>query len=151
MPSITRRVNRIHLKEKYKAMKTKKKALEIVLEDGETKVVVHAPTMGQFTEYLESFAVIQQIGRAFGSIQSLAGGGPIDLGQVRIDKQTMEGFYPLLAMLSNITVEEYKELSVNDGMAIMFAYVQLLAPETMANPTAAEETQPPQPTTAQQP
>lgn len=150
MTSQARRVSRNHLKEKFKAMNTKKKAIEVVLQDGETKVLVHAPTMSQFTEYLESFAVIQQIGQAFGDLERMAGGAAVNFTKVSINKQMMEDFYPLLAMLSNISVEEYKELSVNDGMAIMMAYVQLLAPETMANPTEAEESQPPQ-TTAPQP
>lgn len=130
-------------------MNIKKKAIEVVLEDGETKVLVHAPNMSQFAEYLESFAVIQQIGQAFGAIERMSGGTTASLAQVKISKQMMEDFYPLLAMLSNISVDEYKMLSINDGMAIMMAYVQLLAPETMANPTKAEDSQPPQETAPQ--
>lgn len=150
MTSQARRVARNHLKEKFKAMNTKKKAIEIVLEDGTTKILVHAPTMSQFTEYLESFAVIQQIGQTFKALEQLGGGVTANLNQVKISKQMMDDFYPLLAMLSNISVEDYKALSINDGLAIMLAYVQLLAPESMANPTKAEESQPPQ-TTASQP
>lgn len=143
MTAWDRQVARARLKEKMRKMNIKRKAMEIVLSDGETKVMVHAPTMSQFAEYIESFAVIQQIGTAFKELEKQSSGSTISLGAVKLSPEMMEAFYPLIASLSNISVDEYKALPVQDGMAIMLAYVQLLAPESMANPTQAGEMQPP--------
>ncbi len=122
-------------------MKIKKKALAVLLSDKETTVTVHAPSMSQFTEYLESFGVISRIGQKLNETQQAAN-GVLSLTQVKIDKAMMDEFYPLLAALSDISIEDFKDLPIEDGMAIMLAYVQLLAPESLANPTPAEVTIP---------
>lgn len=148
-------------------MKIKKRVLPVTLSDGNTVVVVHSPTMEQFSEYLSSFAVITRISQAFQEVGKLKGGINANLAEVKLDKQTLEDFYPLLAVLSaettveglatlkaedlaslpSVSVEDYKQLQIQDGMAILLAYIQLLAPETLANPTnpeAASQTPPPE-------
>ena len=147
-------------------MNIKRRAIQIVLSDHKTIVTVKSPTMEQFSDYLDSFGVISQIGKAFQALEPLSGGVGGNLTKVKLDPQMLEDFYPLLALLSSyretitpladdadlsalndqaytdvskpVSTDEYKSLPVADGMAIMLTYVKLLAPESMVNPTAAE-------------
>jgi len=146
-------------------MNIKRRAFEVLMSDNKTRVIVKAPSMEQFTNFLDSFGVIKRISEAFQMVQTAANGG-MDFSKVNISQQDMDEFYPLLAVLSSyrelkeplgerdtakltdfdyvsdwqpVTPEDYKGLSIDDGMAILFAYIQLLAPETIPNPTSAEE------------
>lgn len=146
-------------------MNIKRRVFEVWMSDNKTRVIVKAPSMEQFTNFLDSFGVIKRIGDAFQAVQTAASGG-MDFSRVNIPQQDMDEFYPLLAVLSSyrelkeplgqrdpaklddvdyvddwkpVTPEDYKGLSIDDGMAIMFAYIQLLAPEKLPNPTSAEE------------
>lgn len=142
-------------------MKIKRRVYEVWMSDRKTQVIVRAPTMEQFTDYLDSFGVIQRIAGAFQTLERSMNGG-VDFTKVKISQEDLDEFYPLLSVLSTyreliiplgeriavrdedftgpaqpVTPEDYKGLSVEDGMAIMFAYVQLLAPEKLPNPTNA--------------
>ena len=144
-------------------MNIKRRAIEVWMSDKVTQVIVKSPTMEQFREYLGSFGVVQRIGKAFQAVGP-ALEGTASFAQVKIDKADLDEFYPLLAMLSTyreltmplgtrqspdlkdvdftgpakpISTEDYNGLPVEDGMGIMFAYVRLLAPETLVNPTNA--------------
>lgn len=157
-----------------KKMKIKRRVYEVWMSDQKTQVIVRAPTMEQFTDYLDSFGVIQRIGAAFQTLERSMNGG-MDFTNVKISQEDLDEFYPLLSVLSTyrelfvpkgdriefsnidftgpaqpVTPEDYKGLSVEDGMAIMFAYVQLLAPEKLPNPTKAEAETSPQDMTVPQ-
>jgi hypothetical protein len=146
-----------------KAMNIKRRAIEVWMSDHKTQVWVKAPTMQQFREYLDSFGVVQRIGEAFQAV-SPENSLPTNFMQVKIPQADLDGFYPLLAALSTsreltlplgarqstdltdadytgpakpITVEEFNNLQVDDGMGILWAYVKLLAPDTLVNPTNA--------------
>lgn len=132
-----RQVRRRQTKERMKAMKIKRKAIQVTLSDQETIVTVHAPSMEQFTEFMASFGILDKVGKAFAAVQNFGGGVNYDLSAIHLDKATMEEFYPLLAGLSDISVEDFKALPVEDGLSIMMAYITLLSPASL-NPTPAE-------------
>jgi len=132
--SLDRKVKRQEYKEKTKAMKIKKRAVQVTLSDKETIVTVHTPSMAQFSQFLESFPIVTMIGKAFAAVQEQSKGGVVNLAAVKIDPATLDNFYPLLAILSDISVEDFKDLPIEDGLSILLAYVQLLAPETLTNP-----------------
>jgi hypothetical protein len=167
MSALGRKIRRQRAKELMHKMKIKKRAIQIMLSDNLTMVSVHSPSMEQFTEYLDSFTVIGQIGAAFQAVQQTQGGILNNLSATRIDKPMLEQFYPLLAVLSSyrelktsladrdmsvltdmdfvasaapLTTDEYKGLSIDDGLGVMLAYVKLLSPESLTNPTSAEAT-----------
>lgn len=167
MGALGRRIRRQRAKELMKRMKIKKRAVQTILSDNCTIVHVHSPSMEQFTEYLDSFMVIGQIGAAFQAVQQTQGGILNNLSATKIDKAMLEQFYPLLAVLSTyrtltmplgqrdmgslqdsdfediskpLTTAEYKDLPIDDGLGIMLAYVKLLAPESLTNPTSVEPT-----------
>lgn len=166
MTSAGRKLRRLRYKERMKEMRIKRKAIQIELSDGRkgagitphsivlqdghctvcgsTVVTVHAPSMEQFTEFMASFGILEKIGKAFQAVQDFGNGIGYNLGAVKLDKQTVEEFYPLLAALSDISIEDFKELPVEDGMSIMMAYVTLLSPASL-NPTEAAAEQIPSP------
>lgn len=121
-------------------MKIQRKAIEVMLSDGETLITVHAPSMTQFSQYLASFSVIMKIAEAFEKVTNASSGIVTDFSGLVIAPALLDSFYPLLAMLSDISIEDFKELPVADGTAIMFAYINLLAADRVKtpDPTPAE-------------
>lgn len=136
MSASARSIRRLKEKEFRKVNKIKRKAIQITLSDGQV-VTVKAPSMEQFADFMNSFAVLKKIVEAFASVEEMGNSVVGNLNAVRLDKQTLEEFYPLLAMLSDITVDEFKELPWQDGVAIMLGYIQLLSPDKLANPIQA--------------
>jgi hypothetical protein len=94
----------------------KRRAVEIPLSDGQIALVFEPKTeyMGTF---LRALPALQSISVAFKTSAQAAGGVvgmPVD-----IPDSVYEGLFPLIAIMSNMTVEDFKDLPLFDGMALM--------------------------------
>lgn len=113
-------------------MEIKLRVVEVTLRDG-TVITVHEPRMQDLSLYLRSLPALSALGRALAKLDlSEAGieGVPVD-----ISDRVLEGIYPLFAVMSNITVEEYKNMPVMDGLGILTAFISFL-PKAKAETTS---------------
>lgn len=133
------------------------------LSDDETMVIVVSPTMEQFAEYITSLQVVTKIGEVFQPfINSTQGISVPYQAMAKLDQNMLNDFYPLISALSRVTTKgtvgenlenltgdvlkqmqpmslaDFKELDPADGLPIIMCYIQLLAPESLVNPTPAE-------------
>jgi hypothetical protein len=114
----------------------KKKAVEVVMSDGSV-VVVHEPEtkhMGIFLRALPHvYSVMSEFVKAKAQLQGEIGNPP-DLREEDID-----GMMPLLAVMSDMSVEDYANLPLWDGIAILMAISEVL-PEKGNPPKARSVT-----------
>lgn len=94
----------------------KPKAIEIELSDGQ-KVIVHAPKTGEMGTFLRAMPALQALARSFQSAQPQDGG--VTGMPVNISDVELEPIFPLFAVMTNISVEEFKDLPLPDGMACL--------------------------------
>jgi hypothetical protein len=116
-------------------VKVKAKAIEIVLSDGQ-KIIVHAPMTKDMGTFLRALPALTSFSRAFQAVRDAQDGllgMPVD-----VSDETLQGIFPLLAVMTDITVEEFTDLPLSDGMAIM-AGLALFAPN---QPAAAQGAKP---------
>ncbi len=112
-----------------KVHKVKRRAVEVILSDGQ-KVMVFEPKtsdMGIFLRALPALTSISQAFRTTSEAQDGVQGLIID-----IPDSVYEGLFPLIAVMTDMSVEDFKELPLFDGMALMNG-LSVFAP----NPQAA--------------
>ena len=106
-----------------------RKVVEVTLSDG-TVVLVHAPGAGDMGIYLRALPSLLAIQRSFTAIQSSAQGVigmPVDLPD-----SSIEQIYPLMAVMCDMTVEQFKALpTVFDAFAV-FQTMALFVPNQQA-------------------
>ena len=98
----------------------KLKTIEVVLTDGQ-KILVHGPRTADLGTFLRSMPALKKISGAFQTMEQAEQGIqgiPFDL-----QDSDLEGFFPLLAVMSDISVAEFKSLPLMpDGMEILKAF-----------------------------
>lgn len=108
----------------------KVKAIEIELSDGQ-KILVHEPKAKDLTIFLKSLPALTALGKIFEASQQAADGV---LGMSpNLPDNVLDGIFPLLAAMADISVEQFRELGSADALAIMQG-LSLFAPK---NPQAA--------------
>lgn len=138
MTSLSRKIERNRLKEAKKNMKVKNKAIEVVLSDKQV-VIVHAPRMKDLNVFLSALPSLAAISDAFEKIQeSISGvqGMPID-----VPDSAYDGIYKLLAIMSDIDVEDFKELPMFDGLAILRGLNEFIPKNPSAVTPETEQTE----------
>lgn len=112
-------------------MKIKRKAFEVTLSNGET-VLVHEPRiadMGVFVRAIPALQAMTALFRSAAPAEQIEPGmivasdapppGIIGLPNSTPTDDQFEAIYPLFAIMTNITVDEFKDLPFWDGMAII--------------------------------
>lgn len=114
----------------------KLRAVEVTCSDGSI-ITVHEPRIQDLAVWLRALPSLTMIGRAFqdaGRALSIIG-VPLD-----IPDSAVEGIYPLFAIMCSITVEEFKALSVYDGIAVIGAFGEFAPNEQPAAQTDSAST-----------
>jgi|WetSurMetagenome_2_1015567.scaffolds.fasta_scaffold369096_2 hypothetical protein len=113
-----------------KVHKVKRRAVEVTLSDGQ-KVMVFEPKTGDMGTFLRALPALTSISKAFIATAEAQDGvqGMI----IDIPDSTYEGLFPLIAVMTDMTVEDFKDLPLFDGMALMNG-LSVFAPK---NPLAA--------------
>jgi hypothetical protein len=99
-----------------KVHRIKRRAVEVTLSDGQ-KVLVFEPKtsdMGTFLRALPALTSISQAFRAAAEAQDGVMGLTVD-----IPDSVYEGLFPLIAVMTDMSVDDFKELPLFDGMALM--------------------------------
>lgn len=107
----------------------KTKAIEVTLSDGSV-VFVHAPKTKDLPLFINSLSALNAMSKAF---EASSQTDIIGLN-VSIDPLVMDNLYPLLASMSDMSVDELKELELWDGIAV-FAALNQFAPKNSVAPT----------------
>jgi len=100
-------------------MHLKAKAVEVTLSNGEI-VMVHEPRMADLGTFLRALPALTAISKASGAAQATEDGilgVPAD-----IPDSALEGIFPLFAVMTDITVADFKDLPLYDGMAVLAAF-----------------------------
>jgi hypothetical protein len=111
----------------------KRKAVEVVLSDGQ-KVLVFEPKtadMGTFLRALPSLVSIQKAFRTVSEAQEGVTGLVID-----IPNSVYEELFPLIAIMSNMDLEDFRNLPLFDGLAMMGA-LTVFMPRNPTKPATA--------------
>lgn len=107
------------------------KAIEVVLSDGR-KVTVHEPKTKDMGTFLNAIPALTSLYGIMGGLfpDMTEGEKPkeeIAITQIpKIPEGLIEGIFPLLSSTADMTVEEYQELSMWDGLAILMAMTGLI-------------------------
>lgn len=110
-----------------------KKVVEVTLTDG-TTLIVHEPTnLAAFLSALPSLSTIARSFKAMEAAEEGIVGMPND-----VPASAVEGIYPLLAEMAEITVEQFNELGVFDKMGVMQA-LTLFVPNALPTPRLVEQ------------
>jgi hypothetical protein len=107
----------------------KLKAIEVVLSDGQT-VTVHEPRVQDVGKYFRAMPALIELSNAMSSTKDAIKGVkglPVD-----ISDETLELIWPLFAVMSDITVDDYKLLPLWDGMAILMAFGEFVPKNRLA-------------------
>lgn len=112
----------------------KTKAIEVELSDGQ-KVIVHAPKTGEMGTFLRAMPALQALARSFQSATPTDGG--VTGMPVNISDAELEPIFPLFAVMTNITVQEFKELPLPDGIACLQG-LTLFTPKNSSAPVPTE-------------
>ena len=115
----------------------KNKAVEVLMCDGQV-IMVHAPQMKDLPAFFQALPSLSAFSAAMNAV-SQAQDGLMGL-PVNIPPSVMEGIYPLLSVMADMTVEEFQELPLWDGMAILTAFNAFVpnpVPATAATPVSA--------------
>lgn len=108
-------------------MKVKLRAVEVHLSNGEVQIV-HEPRMqdlGVFLRALPSLMVISRAMAAVNMTEEGVIGAPVD-----IPPAAVEGIHPLFAVMCDMTVEDFKNLPVWDGIGVLNALGQFVPNES---------------------
>lgn len=107
-------------------MAIKPKAFQVTLSDG-SEHVVHEPKVKDMGAFLRALPSLVAIARVFSTTKD-------NLGlQANIPDAVIEDIFPLLAIMTDLSVEEFKDLPLMDGWAVMQG-LTLFVPK---NPQAA--------------
>jgi hypothetical protein len=99
-----------------KVHKIKRRAVEVILSDGQ-KVLVFEPKTSDMGTFLRALPALTSISKAFLASTEAQDGV---VGMVPdIPDSVYEGLFPLIAVMTDISVEDFKELPLFDGMALM--------------------------------
>lgn len=108
----------------------KVKGIEVILSDGQT-ILVHEPKAKDLSVFLKAIPALSALSKMF-EAQQQAEEGVMGISP-NIPDNIMDSLLPLLAAMSDITIEQFKELGAVDALAIMQG-LSLFAPK---NPPAA--------------
>ena len=108
----------------------KLRAVEVELSDGQT-VLVHEPRMSEMGTFMRALPALTSLSQAFTAAGEAAGG--LQGLQVDIADSVYEGIFPLIASMTDMDLEDFKNLPLFDGMALMRG-LTVFAPK---NPQAA--------------
>lgn len=111
-------------------MEVNLRKVEVELSNG-LKVAVHDPPAEELGTFLKALPALSAIAKIMEASQQASEGV---LGLPDIPNASIEGIYPLLAIMSDITAEEFKRLPVWDGMAILMAFSALVPKNFMTAP-----------------
>jgi hypothetical protein len=136
-----RKLARLEMKRRYKAMKpTKLKTILVTLADGQ-ELYVHSPRTSDLGTFLRALPPLQTIAEAFKSMKAEEEG--LQGVPIILPDSALEGFFPLLAIMSDITVEEFKSLPlIPDGFQVLEAFSLFMPKNAPAAPTAGVESSP---------
>lgn len=116
MTNLQRKIERQKLKELKKTMKVKAKAIEVQLSDGQS-VIVHEPKIRDMNVFLSALPALFTLSKAFENAKQ-AGDGVMGM-PTEIPQSALDGVFSLLAVMTDITLAEFNDLPLFDGMAIM--------------------------------
>jgi hypothetical protein len=111
----------------------KLKTFEVVLSSGQVKHV-HESHMGDLATFMQAMPALSAMKRAMQAIKD-SDSGIAGLVQAMPSPAEYEGIFPLLAIMSDLTVEEFKQLPLWDGMAILGALGEFIPNEKAAEST----------------
>ncbi len=111
----------------------KLKAIEVELSDGST-IMVHEPRMQDLNVYLQALPALVSLGKAMSAMQDGLDG--IIGIPINIPDAVQEAIFPLFAVMSELSVEEFKALPVMDGLMVLQAFTAFMP----KNPEAAPQT-----------
>jgi hypothetical protein len=111
----------------------KRKAVEVILSDGQKALVFEPKTadMGTFLRALPSLVSIQKAFRTVSEVEE----GVTGL-TVNIPDSVYEELFPLIAIMSNMDLEDFRNLPLFDGLAMMGA-LTVFMPRNPTKPATA--------------
>lgn len=113
-------------------MKIKPKAIEVTFSNGE-KYFVHEPTMQHLGVFLASLPGLTALGKAMEAIQA-ADQGVMGVPVLPPDS-VLQSIFPLFGVMIDLTPEEFRELPMWDGLAVLQAFGEFV-PKNMPGTTA---------------
>lgn len=101
----------------------KRRAIEVILSNGE-KLLVHDPSVNDLPAFMNALPGLQALSKA-AQVNEAASNGVLGLPGPSL-AGTIEQIAPLFAIMTEITVEDFKQLPVFDGLAIIRALDALM-------------------------
>ncbi len=130
MTDPTRAVRRTQAKKAYKSMKVKLRAVKVTFSNGEDHMV-HEPRIQDISIFFRSLPALTELGKASEALEAIENG--VRGIPVTISDDIIDGIAPLFAIMADISIEEFKELPLWDGMAILEAFGEF-APKNVETP-----------------
>ncbi|MCI0551267.1 MAG: hypothetical protein L0287_09950 [Anaerolineae bacterium] len=97
-------------------MNIKVKAIEVQLSDGQT-VIVHEPKVKDMNVFLNALPALHALSESFANAQQATEG--VQGMPTEIPQAALDGVFSLLAIMTDVTLNEFNELPLFDGLAIM--------------------------------
>ena len=113
----------------------KRRAIEVELSDGQL-VYVFEPKTADMGTFSRALPALQSVAKAF-QVSNETADGVMGMS-VNIPDSAYEGLFPLIAVMSNITVDEYKALPLFDGIALLRA-LTVFAPKNAQAATPSKD------------
>jgi len=101
----------------------KRRAIEVILSNKE-RLLVHDPSVSDLAVFMQALPGLQSLSKA-AEVNEKAAEGIMGLPQPMLDK-VVDQIAPLFSIMTEITVDEFKQLPMFDGLAIIQALNSLI-------------------------